>query len=502
MGERRISVIILADATSAAATIKALGADVKGLGSSAQAGSGTATTALAGYDKAARGAAAGISTSMEATRRFSVGAAQAGAEIRQVANALNVHIEATRRFSAGAAQAGTEVRQQASAWAAQTAAAGQAGEKTSKLSEFFSSLKTAMGQTTNQISSQGTAWAGYDRVATSVFGALAGPLGGLSVGMGLLITIGGSLISKLFGLAGGGRELAEITKAMVEKNLALADSYGRLVKNGSDVDGSLQRQSESYKKILAADVSALLTVYVEQYKRLKTAQDEQTKSDERAKQAKVAYNAALEQNSKIAQGTLPITGELGAVVNYYATATENATAKQGKQNQEVAGTVEALKAMYQAGVITTEGLYAMARGAGADELAIARLRAELENTKTAQELFYEALKKQSAGFSTQSTWSGLIQQIIDVGNNLDAVMRIPGETFHTAVLSQKSDLEQIKQTIQGMTLTQAGYNAFVADLPKLMRDALAEVVSIDKGMKNFADHTKDAAAAPVLLILS
>ncbi|MGA9769311.1 MAG: hypothetical protein WBV94_09740 [Blastocatellia bacterium] len=504
-GNRRIGAEVFIKATEARDTLRSVKDDVSALGSEAEKASNRASTAMNGVASSAKATAAALGATSTAANGAAGGLAplltrqqQLSAESAKLTQGIGVLQRALERTPAAAsvinplleqmAVRKNEVTQESLKLGNQIKTTNENMGKTGGIVGVLQSILTAH---TTQISSQGTAWAGAD----SAMQAATRALGGVTIATSLGLTAIGLLIPVVYKLITGKRELAEITKDLVEKDIALANAFSHLVSNGNDVDGSLRRQAESYKKILAADISALLTVYVAQFKRLTTAQDEQKQSNDRVTQAQAAYNAALEQNNKIAQGTLPLTGEVGAMVDFYRQSTEKATEAQGKQNKEVAGTIDALKAMHQAGVITTEGMYAMARSAGAEADALARLRAELENTKTAEDKFFDSLAKQDAGFATQSTNAGLIQQMINIGANLEAVMKIPGETFRTAVLSQQGELEKFKKTIQGMTLTQAGYNAFVADLPKLLRDALGEVQAIDRGMKNLADNTKQAEAA-------
>jgi hypothetical protein len=115
---------------------------------------------------------------------------------------------------------------------ANTAAMNVAGQAVNKSNGFWASLKESLGQTTNQITSQGTAWAGFDRIATSVFQGLAAPMGGLTVGMGLLITIGGTLIAKLFKLGEEKQKHIQIDREMA---IASALFTSQMAQNASSV---------------------------------------------------------------------------------------------------------------------------------------------------------------------------------------------------------------------------------------------------------------------------
>jgi hypothetical protein len=209
-----------------------------------------------------------VNTNIEATRRFTAGAAQAGTEVRKLAAAWSDETAASaraaasmQRVAAARQESAAELERIRQATSATIAAQDKSNESLGKTSGAMGILSTLMNTTTTQISSQGTAWAGYDAPVSAVIRSL----GGMSVGMSLLLTVGGTLIGHFLELGEAQdkqKEVSEdslrVTEELIQRDIDLARVFGQLT-NASDIfKGSLNQQNDSLKQILGVDLAATM----------------------------------------------------------------------------------------------------------------------------------------------------------------------------------------------------------------------------------------------------
>lgn len=226
MAERTQVFKYLVDAAQATADAEKFNKTVEGSGTAATRGAAGVTTALTGQEKAARGAAVSgqqlqaVYQNVVRTQGANSAAAQAlAAQLNNVSTAQKS--VAVTTASAGAA----------------TAAAAQTTEKAGGIMGVLSGLMTT---NTTQISSQGTAWQGYDAAVQSVVRSL----GGIPVIWALVISIAGALIVKLFSLITAKKELAEVDNKLIETNalaaasLVLVDSAFRATAQGMAIQNA------------------------------------------------------------------------------------------------------------------------------------------------------------------------------------------------------------------------------------------------------------------------
>lgn len=133
----------------------------------------------------------------------------------------------------------------------------QTGGTVTKTSGLMGVLGGLMATNTTQISSQGTAWQGYD----AQIQAIVRSLGGVPVIWALLISVGGQLIGKLFEKKEKTKEAAAASEELIKSDAALAQIFTQMSAALQGANADIEKQAELFKSLLRADITASITQY-------------------------------------------------------------------------------------------------------------------------------------------------------------------------------------------------------------------------------------------------
>lgn len=138
------------------------------------------------------------------------------------------------------------------------------GQAANQATGFFARLAQGLTASTNQLTSQGTVWAGFDRPVTSVIRAIAGPAG-FTVALSLALTVAGSLITKVIDLVTAKKKLAEVDKEAAAIAAVLAGRQAEFsASSGANVSAINSQSSATLNNIhTMGNLTAALTTISE-----------------------------------------------------------------------------------------------------------------------------------------------------------------------------------------------------------------------------------------------
>jgi hypothetical protein len=328
--------------------------------------------------------------------------------------------------------------------------------------------------------------------------------------MVLIVTLGiGFLIEKMVSLFKHGSENVQITKAMIENDVLLAGIFARLAAAGGDVDGSIARQSEAYKKLLQSDISSLLTTYVSQYREYDQQVRVVNSDNEEARRIQGVLNNQQRDGVSVNQQQVNAIFNTAEMQKKFASSTAEARDELGKHEAKLKSTEDALMAAYRAGVINERQLYAEAKAAGADGNALAYLRGQIEATANAQEQLNAAVKNFRPAALDTKAQEAIVEQMrvgiisarsqgasiaqlaprVDELRQASAKLAAAQATETRTTLDKNQAHERTRQVMEGSYLSLGGIIEQTKTYEKNLDSASA---SLDK---HTGAHNKGAAAA-------
>lgn len=380
---------------------------------------------------------------------------------------------------------------------------GVAATTTEGVAQKTGILSALMTTHTSQISSQGTAWKGYDNVVQAVIRSM----GGIPVVWALAITVGGVLLEKLISMAKAKKDLASISAELVRNDLALADVFWNLQSAADGTNQVLNKQAELYGKLVEVDLGGLLASFATHFDDLRTKSTAAAHSQE-------DFNAANERASSLIQNLTSDNERAAATAGIYAgkvkgarDAEAEANAEREKASQLVQKDVEALADFIAATGRSVQSLLQDADASRLDAAAHAELEARLLQAASAQEQLNSAARNYRPPRldSTLQTYDQLRTTINANAADLEKAGRTQGEIL----IALKPQLEALKKaTIEkaAADLTSAGSSLKSSAAQKVLNDELkkggdkaaeygSKLPALDKNIKALSSTTEGHARA-------
>lgn len=330
--------------------------------------------------------------------------------------------------------------------------------------------------------------------------AVTKSFGGVSIVMSLGITVIGILIPKIIELAFAKKQLIEID----EKQVALFATVATFSKD------------ETQATVARAAALGLLVVAFDQ---TAAAQKELNFTSARLTEANRVMREDIGKTVRVLESVgdgPPIYRDLAVTAEFAAGKLKDAALAHEANQKAVQKQIEPLIAYRNVTGQSVEATIQLARGLGNTEEQLNLIRQALDEDTNKMTKFAEALMKaahetrnltdaerelmiarglaKSPGFESRATAEDFGKLASDLSVNLEA-LKNQSATFRESVLNQSGPLKELQTHLREITLTQAGYRAELAKLPENVQHALAELDVISKGMKNFADHSKEAERA-------
>jgi hypothetical protein len=206
MSDRVVGVKILTDASQTAATLKTTQQDVKGLGAAAQTGMAAASGAMAGYEKAARGAAASVGPLLVRQQQLASESARLAQGIDLLDRAMRRAPESAHIFNERMQELLLQKRAVGEESSKLKERLGSVGESLGGAAEKSSKAESGLGRLTSQVRTSGTIFEGFDGILTAGLASI----GGVSIATSIFISLLGALIPKLFGASEAKKEEVEL----------------------------------------------------------------------------------------------------------------------------------------------------------------------------------------------------------------------------------------------------------------------------------------------------
>lgn len=355
-----------------------------------------------------------------------------------------------------------ESRAEAAAQAASAAATAQA---TAVEQAALAATTSAWEKKTTRISTGKGVLAGYDSAIEGVVRAMGGINLGWAVGIGLLAT----LLPKILELISAKETIIKVDEDQLQLDSQRTDLNSRQIRTNADLTAAF--------RIIASEQSKYEAKTKELVGTMKLLETEGQRTFTR-----------IDQGGGITKTVTQSTESLQKQVGSLNT-------ELGEQEKVLKPAVDLLRFYRDANRLSTEQTLEFAKSMRYSGEQIEFFRVQLGEATTAQERYNAAILSQKApGFSTEVTGGGFAKLVTDTTENLKASIAA-GDAMNRAALSQGSALNQIKRILQETTLSQKGYREEVAKLPLEIQRGIVELDKISKGMKVFAENTKQTANA-------
>lgn len=500
MSANNTSVItVKLDAGQARTEAKGLDSDLNQVGKSA------ASAGLAGS-----GGLSQLERQMVSTRSSAAALRLEIAQNRQAMAALSVTLAELKASGQGASDQAMRLTAAYSALETETtrlvasqgvlnAETGILTARKGELKNQIDANKGGFDQLTTRINVGRGVLSGYDAAIEGVVRSF----GGINLGWAVAIGLASTLLPKIIGLASETTHLVKISDEYVALTAFIADN------------GNLVVQSNGAQAASAGALSAAIERVVVNQELLIKAREQGAIAEERlsnvSAQADAKANRALYDRGIAYEDFSESAAQVRKRVNELA-------GEQDKLTKEVAEgmkAIDAYRAVTHQGSdavldfarqqkYTNEQLDALKQALDEDINKMSEFAAQAAKAATHARSLAEAtiaynLARATTpppGFSNPqfSTSADTAKFAQEVSQNLSVAVQ-QGAMFREAVLSQEGPLRSLQKHFRETTLSVAGYNAEIAKLPDNVRRGLVELELIQKGMKVFADHTRQAESA-------